>query len=158
MIHSRAERHSIELDFNVQSFRLWWKNSSELLAMVFNSKFLQIFIINFLAVTKNDDRPFEKKFLAFSTSQVHPQKNWTPTKKKLKKKELKKTKIFFFSYPCKWKVMEIVWKGEKMAILNGCSLNYDPFTWRKNLSLFSLLNWKQFLVKKTRKLRNSKTN
>jgi hypothetical protein len=41
--------------------------------MVFNSKFLKIFIINFLAVTKNDDRPFEKKFLAFSTSQVHPQ-------------------------------------------------------------------------------------
>jgi hypothetical protein len=71
--------------------------------MVFNSKFLQIFIINFLAVTKNDDRPFEKKFLAFSTSQVHPQKNWTPTKKKLKKKELKKTKIFFFLLPLQMK-------------------------------------------------------
>ena len=49
------------------------------------------------------------------------------------------------SYLCKWKVMEIVWKREKMAILNGCSLNYDPFTWTKNLSFFAL-NWKQFLV------------
>ncbi len=66
---------------------------------------------------------------------------------------LKKSFWPFQHHKCtrKWKVMEIVWKGEKMAILNGCSLNYDPFTWRKNPSLFSLLNWKQFLVKKTRK-------
>ncbi len=131
MIHSRTKRHSIELDFNVQSFRLWWKNSSELLAMVFNSKFLQIFIINFLAVTKNDDRPFEKKFLAFSTSQVHPQKNWTPTKKKLKKKELKKTKIFFFLLPLQMKSNGNCLERRKNGDLKWLLLKLWPFYLKK---------------------------